>query len=361
MASPQTEKGHVRIANELWNELLRRDFSKRQQNLILFIWRLSYGTGQKDCVIDKFNNLELAGMYKQDVKKELKFLRECAVLDWDEKTMVFSINKNYHLWQITPNKNWDSEKFDELIHQNLSRKKVSKTRTKKENEVSETLTKKKSRVSKTLTFKSKQVSKILTMRLVKYLPTPDRKSIVPTDTDSLKTLLKTLKIKDIKIYTTADNSREDTLTEHEQDKKVTDAIVYYQNNFGMIRPALADEMLVWINDFGDEMVIEAMQRSLDRNKPSWGYARSILQSWSNKGIKTMEQVQAEDIEFQSQKMAKHQRYSKPQTQAPGAPVPEWFRQQKQQQKAQKDSQSSNIGDANEQKELEQLLKQYSSG
>lgn len=191
VASPQTEKGHVRIANELWNELLRRDFSKRQQNLILFIWRLSYGTGQKDCVIDKFNNLELAGMYKQDVKKELKFLRECAVLDWDEKTMVFSINKNYHLWQITPNKNWDSEKFDELIHQNLSRKKVSKTRTKKENEVSETLTKKKSRVSKTLTFKSKQVSKILTMRLVKYLPTPDRKSIVPTDTDSLKTLLKT--------------------------------------------------------------------------------------------------------------------------------------------------------------------------
>ncbi|AUJ25162.1 DnaD domain-containing protein [Virgibacillus dokdonensis] len=157
--------------------------------------------------------------------------------------------------------------------------------------------------------------------------------------------LKNLRIKEL--YTTTANSE--------------DAIVFYQNNFGMIRPAMSEEIIDWINDFGDKMVIEAMQRSLDRNKPSWGYARSILQSWSNKGIKTMEQVQAEDIEFQSQKMAKHQRYSKPQTQAPGAPVPEWFRQQKQQQKAQKDSQSSNIGDANEQKELEQLLKQYSSG
>lgn len=157
--------------------------------------------------------------------------------------------------------------------------------------------------------------------------------------------LKNLRIKEL--YTTTANSE--------------DAIVFYQNNFGMIRPAMSEEIIDWINDFGDKMVIEAMTRALDRNKPNWGYARSILQSWSNKGIKTMEQAKAEDIEFRNQQKAKQQSFSKPRIQAVGAPVPEWFKQQKQQQKAQKDSQSSNIGDANEQKELEQLLKQYSSG
>ncbi|SHM58724.1 phage replication protein O [Gracilibacillus kekensis] len=47
MANPQVENGYIRIANDLWNEVLRRDFTKRQMNLILLIWRLSYGTGKK--------------------------------------------------------------------------------------------------------------------------------------------------------------------------------------------------------------------------------------------------------------------------------------------------------------------------
>src|SRR5699024_412634 len=118
-----------RIANELYDEILRRNFSKRQQNLVLFIWRLSYGTGQKDCEVNQFNLFELAGIYRSDIRKELNYLRECAVLNWTEKDMVFSINKNYKLWQITPNKNWDSEKFNSLIHLNINRKKVSKTLT----------------------------------------------------------------------------------------------------------------------------------------------------------------------------------------------------------------------------------------
>ncbi|UOQ49633.1 replication protein [Gracilibacillus caseinilyticus] len=122
MAEPQLENGHIRIANDLWNEILRRNFSKRQLNLILFIWRLSYGTGQKDCVIPNFTHFEIAGMYKQDVKKELTFLVDCAVLDWEQETMVFSINKDYHHWQITPNKKWNNDLFTQLIHTNLQRK-----------------------------------------------------------------------------------------------------------------------------------------------------------------------------------------------------------------------------------------------
>ncbi|MGM8212607.1 DnaD domain-containing protein [Virgibacillus sp. W0430] len=112
-----------------------------------------------------------------------------------------------------------------------------------------------------------------------------------------------------------------TTSAHEKN----DAIVFYQNNIGMIRPQISEEMLDWINDFGDEMVIEAMKRSLERNKPSWGYTKSILKSWHEKGIKTIEQANAEDIEFKNQQQS---RFSKQPIQK--ETVPDWFKQRKRQ-------------------------------
>jgi hypothetical protein len=158
MASPQLEKGYVRIAYELQDEILRRNFSKRQQNIILFILRLSYGTGQKDCLISKYNRFEIAGIDKSDVKNELKYLRTCKVLNWDEDSMIFSVNKNYDVWQVNPNKKWDEDKFKELIHENLNRRKVGKTPT---NEPIQ-------EVGKTPTKKRQYVGKIPTSMLVKH-------------------------------------------------------------------------------------------------------------------------------------------------------------------------------------------------
>ncbi|WP_121615244.1 replication protein [Virgibacillus halodenitrificans] len=344
MASPQTEKGHVRIANELWNEVLRRDFSKRQQNLILFIWRLSYGTGQKDCFIERFNLLELAGMYKQDVKKELKFLRECAVLNWDEDSMIFSINKNYHLWQITPNKNWDSDKFNSLIHQNLSRKKVSKTLT--DDSVPEN-----KKVSKILTFKSELVSKTLTMQLVKYLPTQGGNAVVTVNPASLKTLLYTLKIKDIK-----DNNNNSNPTREEVSEiRTTNPFKYYEQNFEpVIPPAIVDKINSWLDDFSEEMVLLAMERCLEQEeyKRKWGYINRILVNWYKNKIMTPEQVAEADEKFYSKKNS----YAKSQPQSAEI-IPEWFKNRN----VKSDDQPKEGHKENEQAELEALIKQYAGG
>src|SRR5690606_33120885 len=80
-----------------------------------------------------------------------------------------------------------------------------------------------------------------------------------------------------------------------------DAIIFYQNNFGIIRPAISENILAWIDDLGDEMVIEAMRRALARNKPSWAYVESILKSWVSRNIKTIEQAKAEETEFVNQR------------------------------------------------------------
>ncbi|MRG87645.1 DnaD domain protein [Salinibacillus xinjiangensis] len=47
---------------------------------------------------------------------------------------------------------------------------------------------------------------------------------------------------------------------------------------------MREELINWITKVGDELVIEAMKRALDRNKVSWGYVRGILRDWVNKGI-----------------------------------------------------------------------------
>lgn len=139
MADVQLENGYIRIATELIDEVIRRDFSKRQLAILHFIIRLSYGCQKKDCIIDKFNSFELAGLNKSDIKKELKFLRDCRVINWDDGDMIFSINKDYEKWQINPSKGFDKEKLDQLIHENLKIK-VGKIPTNQKSEVGKTPT-----------------------------------------------------------------------------------------------------------------------------------------------------------------------------------------------------------------------------
>lgn len=129
-----------------------------------------------------------------------------------------------------------------------------------------------------------------------------------------------------------------------------DAIVFYQNNIGMIRPIIAEEMIDWIDDFGDEMVIEALNKSIAQNKANWGYAKAILKSWHDKGIKTVEQANAEEIEFKNRQQSRFRPQQKPEI------VPDWFenRNRKVEEQPQQDPKQSQA----EKDEIDEMLKQY---
>lgn len=144
--------------------------------------------------------------------------------------------------------------------------------------------------------------------------------------------------------------------EEEEEKapsSTTDAIVFYQNNFGLISPAISEHILSWINDMGDEMVIEALDRALKRNKPSWGYAERILKDWARKGIATIQQAEAEEIQFQNQ--MRNKRYTN--NQAKSNVVPDWFKQQKIKQKEQAKQKPDlpKVDLEKEKRELEEML------
>ncbi|NGP58183.1 replication protein [Paenibacillus thiaminolyticus] len=126
MASPQLESGYIRIANEIWDEVIRRDFSKRQKDILFFIWRLSYGCQKRAAYIPQMKHFELCGVSRTKVKDELIYLEKCRVLIWDQVNKLFEINKDYENWYISLVKTWDEHEFEELISMNLSQKKFPK-------------------------------------------------------------------------------------------------------------------------------------------------------------------------------------------------------------------------------------------
>ncbi|MHA6530227.1 replication protein [Paenibacillus sp. BAC0078] len=124
MANPQPEDGYVKLANEIWNEIIRRDFSKRQKDIILFIWRLSYGCRKKTAIIPKLKDFEMCGIGYQNIRKELDHLSSSKVISWMKDSNVFAVNKDYEQWQITPVKGWSEERFKELISVNLVERRI---------------------------------------------------------------------------------------------------------------------------------------------------------------------------------------------------------------------------------------------
>ncbi|WP_449354881.1 DnaD domain protein [Virgibacillus natechei] len=67
-------------------------------------------------------------------------------------------------------------------------------------------------------------------------------------------------------------------SKHKQKNKqkktnTTDAARFYQENFGVITSYVADDLLNWVNDIGDALVLEALKRALERNKASWGICK----------------------------------------------------------------------------------------
>lgn len=87
--------------------------------------------------------------------------------------------------------------------------------------------------------------------------------------------------------------------------KQDDPFVFYQNNFDFsMSPFIIDDIKGFCEEFGDELVVEAMKRTLIRNKKTWSFVTSILKDWRKKGIRTLEQAKEEQEVFEQQRSAK---------------------------------------------------------
>lgn len=78
---------------------------------------------------------------------------------------------------------------------------------------------------------------------------------------------------------------------------------YQENGFGMLRPIIVDQISNWIDDFNnnEDIVIEAFKEAASNNVFKWSYVNSILRNWSEKGVKSVEDINAYKKQRDTQK------------------------------------------------------------
>lgn len=287
MANPQPENGFVKLANEIWNEIIRRDFSKRQKDIILFIWRLSYGCQKKTALIPKLKDFELCGIGQQNIRKELDYLTGCKVIFWEKEENVFSVNKDYEQWQISPVRGWDEEKFKELISKNLE----SKTSQNKKKKVSQNKKFEGSKKAVKITFTSQNKKRLLLkIRSYDFLKQEARAPSNPWRCRA-KRLSKDI----IKDNIKNSSSSIDTVSEVDTEKNGNSSsheysfgYLYraYEQNFtegGKVTPFETEEFGILYDDFGGEWMLKAMREASRHKVLTLAYIHGVLKGYRKRG------------------------------------------------------------------------------
>lgn len=80
---------------------------------------------------------------------------------------------------------------------------------------------------------------------------------------------------------------------------------FYQQNFGIISPYIAERITVWLEEKSfkeaEEIIVLAMKIALENNSKSFSYIDAILKNWLEQNVKTKLDALAVTKEFKSQK------------------------------------------------------------
>ncbi|UKS27181.1 replication protein [Paenibacillus sp. HWE-109] len=271
MANPQPENGFVKLANEIWNEIIRRDFSKRQKDIILFIWRLSYGCQKKFAVIPKLKDFELCGIGAQNITNELKYLASTKVIFWEKSESVFIVNKDYEQWQISPVRGWDEEKFKELIHLNLEKKTSQNKKLSPEKKLVNIIITSQNKKLKLLKTRSRYFLK----QEVRLPSNPCRCKVKRVSKDSIKYIIK-------KRTTTSTT----TSSKNAHDFSYSKIFQTYSDNFAVdskVNQFDVDEINTLFDDYGGEWLLLAMREAYRHNIRTLAYIHGILKGYKSRG------------------------------------------------------------------------------
>ena len=98
---PSLEDGYLRIANELFDAILRFGFTHRQQSVLLAVIRKTYGYGKKRDDMSAAQLGELCGIARNHVTTTLGELEAMGVIEkWDGQFgCVIGVSKRYKVWR----------------------------------------------------------------------------------------------------------------------------------------------------------------------------------------------------------------------------------------------------------------------
>lgn len=97
-------------------ELLRRDFTKRQMNILLLIITFSYPYGKESALLPQVSDFELCGISKTKAREELDKLVEHDIINIADNYYTI---KNPTEWKIPYHKGYVDTRSQELFMLNL--------------------------------------------------------------------------------------------------------------------------------------------------------------------------------------------------------------------------------------------------
>lgn len=155
---------------------------------------------------------------------------------------------------------------------------------------------------------SKQIDKrfiyISDTPIDKKINTPQQNSHDPIDENVKSPIDKKVKDNTTSINNTSITSSttsESEIKEAPANDKIKKVLLFFENNFGVLRPSVIDDLKDYVDIFkSDELVIYAMQKAIDNNA-TFGYAKSIMQRWLTSKLMTLKDVKADELAFSSRK------------------------------------------------------------
>ncbi|HDC9990762.1 TPA: DnaD domain-containing protein [Staphylococcus aureus] len=119
-----------------------------------------------------------------------------------------------------------------------------------------------------------------------------------------------------------DNKDNNEKNVNNEKKKVTAFDFFQDNGFGFITPYNLDDLNYYLDSFendSDQIVTASLKIAKDRNKVTWGYAKSILNTRLNANLKSIEQVRA----FEKQQLESKKQNYKPYVKPSKEKTPKW--------------------------------------
>ena len=103
MASPQSENGHIDIANEIAEALMKVNLSAYESRVLWFIFRKTYGWKKKTDWLSLSQFSKCIGLDRRLIHRAIKSLssKKMIVINRDDKNRIsYGFQKNYDRWQL---------------------------------------------------------------------------------------------------------------------------------------------------------------------------------------------------------------------------------------------------------------------
>ncbi|MCD4838142.1 DnaD domain protein [Neobacillus sedimentimangrovi] len=98
-----------------------------------------------------------------------------------------------------------------------------------------------------------------------------------------------------------EEKEEEKEKEEEEVKSSANCFDFYQNNFGLLTPHISQKIGSWLDDFNGqhEIIIKAMEITLERNRRAFSYTEGILKDWYFHKVLTLQDIEAYENEKKS--------------------------------------------------------------